>query len=119
MPALIDEIESAMRKVNPFGLINAQYSDYYYEANNMIQLLPTFRGERIDLCMDAFQLYDNGQQIWKELESEISQVLDKRKSIRRTNIIRSELLANAMSPERIVSMMERYGPSAPAETFSS
>jgi len=119
MPALIDEIESAMLKVNPFGFIDPQYSDYYYEANNMIQLLPTFRGDRLELCMESFQLYDNGQPIWKQLESEISQVLDKRKSIRRTKIIRAELLANAMSPERIVSMMERYGPLAPAQTFSS
>ena len=119
MPALIDEIEHAMRKVNPFSYIDPQYSDYYYEANNMINLLPTFRGDRLELCMDAFQLYDNGQPIWKQLESEISQVLDKRKSIRRTNIIRSELLANAMSPERIGYMINQYGPSAPAQTFSS
>ena len=119
MPALIDEIESAMRKVNPFGLTDAQYSDYYYEANNMINLLPTFRGDIIDLCMDAFQLYDNGQPIWKQLEFEISQVLDKRKSIRRTKIIRAELLATVMSPERIGYMINQYGPSAPAETFNS
>jgi len=114
---LIDEIERVMRNVNPFGFSEPQYSDYYYEANNMINLLQTFRGDIIDLCMDAFQLYDNGQPIWKQLESEISQLLNKRKSIRRTKIIRAELLATAMSPERIVSMMERYGSAAPAQTF--
>lgn len=107
-----------MRNVNPFGFIEGQGGDYYYEANNMIKLIPTFRGDRIDLCMDAFQLYDNGSPIWKQLEVEISQLLDQLKSNKRTKIIREELMSLAMSPQRVVSMINRYGPHAPAQTFT-
>jgi hypothetical protein len=117
MMPLVDEIERVMRKVNPFGYIDPQYSDYYYEANNMIKLLPTFKGDRIDLCMDSFQMYDNGSPIWKKLEAEISQLFDQIKSNKRTKIIRPELMALAMSPQRIVSMINQYGPHAPAQTF--
>jgi len=108
-----------MRKVNPFGFIEAQGGDYYYEANNMVRLLPTFRGTILDLCMDSFDIYYDHHPKWTELEIAIGQFLDQRKSIRRTNIIRQELLATVMSPERVFSIKQRYGVSASYEIFVS
>lgn len=118
MMPLVDEIERVMRNVNPFGYTDPQYSDYYYEANNMIKLLPNFKGDKLDLCMDSFQLYYDGSPVWKQLEAEISQLFDQIKSHKRTKIIRPELMALAMSPQRVVSMINRYGPHAPAKTFT-
>ena len=72
MTELVDKIERVMRTVNPFGFTSLGGGDYYYEANNMVRLLPTYKGSILELCMDSFQIYDNGSPIWKQLETAIT-----------------------------------------------
>jgi hypothetical protein len=72
MAKLVDRIERVMRTVNPFGFTESGGGNYYYEANNMIRLLPTHKDSILELCMDSFQIYDNGSPIWKQLETAIT-----------------------------------------------
>jgi len=79
MTTLVDKIERVIRNVNPFGFIEAQGGDYYYEANNMVRLLPTFRGIILDLCMDSFDIYYDHHPKWTELETAITKLLREEK----------------------------------------
>jgi hypothetical protein len=77
MAELVDEIERVMRTVNPFGFTESGGGDYYYEANNMVRLLPTHKGTILELCMDSFDIYYDHHPKWTELESAIAELFSK------------------------------------------
>jgi len=79
MTTLVDKIERVMRKVNPFGFIEAQGGDYYYEANNMVRLLPTYKDSILDLCMDSFDIYYDHHPKWTKLETAITKLFREEK----------------------------------------
>ena len=79
MTTLVDKIERVMRNVNPFGFIEAQGGDYYYEANNMVRLLPTYKDSILDLCMDSFDIYYDHHPKWTELETAITKLFREEK----------------------------------------
>ena len=79
MTTLVDKIERVMRNVNPFGFIEAQGGDYYYEANNMVRLLPTYKDSILDLCMDSFDIYYDHNSKWTELETGITKLFREEK----------------------------------------
>ena len=79
MTTLVDKIERVMRNVNPFGFIEAQGGDYYYEANNMVRLLPTYKDSILDLCMDSFDIYYDHNPKWTELETGITKLFREEK----------------------------------------
>ena len=136
MTKLVDKIERLMWKSSPcmFGTF-----DYYHEARTMVQLLRMWpHGYSIRaLCEETFQIwvyrpgYDYDVNQWETLVAEITWLLEKlmaekrMKKIRNQLLtavtmktIRGELIATAMSPERVGSIVERYGESAPCETFA-
>lgn len=82
MARLVDRIEEVMYSVNPFGFHEGDGGNYYYEANNMIKLLAEFKlGQSIlDLCMDAFQIYNDGNQKWVEIAEKITPLVVEYKS---------------------------------------
>jgi hypothetical protein len=77
MTDLVDKIEHAMRTVNPFGFTTLGGGDYYYEANNMVRLLPTYRYSILELCMDSFDIYYDRHPIWTELENAITKLFQE------------------------------------------
>jgi hypothetical protein len=77
MAKLVDKIERVMRIVNPFSFTESGGGDYYYEANNMVRLLPTYEGSILELCMDSFDIYYDHHPKWTELESAISELFSK------------------------------------------
>jgi hypothetical protein len=77
MAELVDKIENVMRTVNPFGFTSLGGGDYYYEANNMVRLLPTHKGTILELCMDSFDIYYDHHPKWSELESAIAELFSK------------------------------------------
>jgi len=79
MTILVDKIERVMRNVNPFGFIESQGGDYYYEANNMVRLLPTYKDSILDLCMDSFDIYYDHHPKWTELETAITKLFREEK----------------------------------------
>jgi hypothetical protein len=74
MTELVDKIENVMRTVNPFGFTSLGGGDYYYEANNMVSMLPTYKDSILDLCMDSFNIYYDRHPIWTELETAIAKL---------------------------------------------
>lgn len=72
MGRLVDKIERVMRTVNPFGFAKAQEGDYYYEANNMVRLLRTYKRSILEMCMDSFDIYYDHHPKWTELEIAIT-----------------------------------------------
>ena len=74
MTELVDKIERVMRTVNPFGFTESGGGDYYYEANNMVRLLPTYKDSILDLCMDSFNIYYDRHPKWTELETAITKL---------------------------------------------
>jgi hypothetical protein len=79
MTTLVDKIENVMRTVNPFGFTSLGGGDYYYEANNMIRLLPTYKGSILEMCMDSFDIYYDHHPKWTELETAITKLLREEK----------------------------------------
>ena len=77
MTELVDKIENVMRTVNPFGFTSLGGGDYYYEANNMVRLLPIYKGSILELCMDSFDIYYDHHPIWIELETAITKLLSE------------------------------------------
>jgi len=77
MTELVDKIENVMRTVNPFGFTSLGGGDYYYEANNMVSLLPTYRYSILELCMDSFDIYHDRHPIWTELEDAITKLFQE------------------------------------------
>ena len=77
MAELVDKIENVMRTVNPFVFTSLGGGDYYYEANNMVRLLPTYTGTILELCMDSFDIYYDHHPKWTELETAISELFSK------------------------------------------
>jgi hypothetical protein len=77
MAELVDKIENVMRTVNPFGFTSLGGGDYYYEANNMVRLLPTYTGTILELCMDSFDIYYDHHPKWTELETAIAELFSK------------------------------------------
>ena len=74
MTELVDKIENVMRTVNPFRFTSLGGGDYYYEANNMVSLLPTYTDSIIELCMDSFNIYYDRHPKWTELETAITKL---------------------------------------------
>ena len=122
MPKIVDQIEGVMRRNNPLGLDG----DYYYEASLMVTILRLvpFRSSIREVCDESFQIRayrpdcDYDVKRWETLVTEITWLLEKLMAEKRMKKIRSELIATSMSPERMGSMVERYGGSAPCETFA-
>jgi hypothetical protein len=127
-----------MQKTSPFTELYDHY-DYFYEANIMGDYIRTchFRYSIRELCDKTFHIgayepeHHYSVEKWEMLVSEMTLLLENRIAKRRTNVIRKELLtvvrmktmreelvATAMSPERVYSMTERYGASAAYETFA-
>jgi hypothetical protein len=94
MTRLVDKIESVMRGVNPFNYAPHDGGNYYYEANNMIKLLPYFEvgDSMLDLCMDAFQIHNTGYPIWDQIAQNIEPLVLQHKSKLRTHRIQDELM---------------------------
>jgi len=122
MTKLVDQIERLMRKNNPLGLDG----DYYYEAGLMVTILslvPHSTSIR-EICDESFQIRayrphcDYDVKRWETLVTEITWLLEKLAAEKRMKKLRRELVATAMSPERVGSIVERYGTSAPCETFA-
>lgn len=122
MTKIVDKIERVMRKNNPLGLDG----DYYYEAALMVTILslvPHSTSIR-ELCEESFQIrayrpdYDYDVKRWETLVTEITWLLEKLMAEKRMKKLRNELIATAMSPERMGSIVERYGESAACETFA-
>jgi hypothetical protein len=122
MTKLLDKIECVMRKADPLML----NGDYYYEARNMIVLLTTWPHSASirQLCEESFQIrpylpdYDYDVERWETMVTEITWLLEKTVAEKRMKKIQNELLATAMSPERMGSIVERYGTSAAYDTFA-
>ena len=122
MTKIVDRIERVMRKNNPLGL----EGDYYYEATLMVTILRLvpFGSSIREICDESFQIrayrpdYDYDVQRWETLVTEITWLLEKLMAEKRMKKLRNELVATAMSPERMGAMTERYGASAPCETFA-
>jgi hypothetical protein len=137
MTKLVDKIERIMRKADPLRLDGA----YYFDAQNLVQLLRTWPHDDSasirELCEQAFYLYlfDKGYDYdvdrWLAMVAEIRWLIEKLRAEKRMKKIRSqlltsiimkkirgELLATAMAPGRIASMIERHGASSPSETFA-
>lgn len=95
MIRLVDRIERAMYSVNPFGYTMNDGGNYYYEANNMMDLLHIFKlsDSIIDLCMDSFQIYNDGHEQWVQLAEKIEHILRQQICGNRTKYIKSELTA--------------------------
>ena len=122
MTRIVDRIERVMRKNNPLGLDG----DYYYEARLMVTILslvPHSTSIR-EVCDESFQIrayrpdYDYDVQRWDTMVTEITWLLEKLAAEKRMKKLRNELIATAMSPERMGSIVERYGESAPCQTFA-
>ena len=77
MTDIVDKIENVMRTVNPFGFTILGGGDYYYEANNMVRLLPTYRYSILELCMDSFDIYYDRHPKWTELEAAITKLFQE------------------------------------------
>jgi hypothetical protein len=77
MTELVYKIERVMRTVNPFGFSESQGGDYYYEAKNMVRMLPTYKDSILDLCMDSFDIYYDHHPKWTELETAITNLLSE------------------------------------------
>jgi hypothetical protein len=75
MAELINKIERVMHDVNPFGFVESTGGDYYFEAKNMVSLLPGYQGSIQELCMDAFHIYDEHSPVWKKLAAAITELL--------------------------------------------
>jgi hypothetical protein len=122
MSKLVDKIERVMRKNNPLGLDG----DYYYEAILMVTTLRSvpFGYSIRDICDVSFQIrayrpdYDYDVQRWETLVTEVTWLLEKLMAEKRMKKLRNELIAIAMSPERMGAITDRYGASAPCETFA-
>jgi hypothetical protein len=135
MTKFIQEIQHVMQKAASFF----DDRDYFYEAKIMRNLLRTwyFDFSIRELCEQTFQIgaydadYHYSVEGWETMVVEITLLLEKLVAKRRTNtirnelltvvrmkMIREELLATAMSPERVYSITERYGASAAYETFA-
>ena len=77
-----------------------------------------------EVCDESFQIrayrpdYDYDVQRWETLVTEITWLLEKLAAEKRMKKLRNELIATAMSPERMGSIVERYGESAPCQTFA-
>ena len=122
MTKIVHRIERVMRNNNPLGL----EGDYYYEAELMVTILRLvpFGSSIRDICDESFQIrayrpdYDYDVQRWEKLVTEITWLLEKLAAEKRMKKLRNELIATAMSPERMGSIVERYGESAPCQTFA-
>jgi hypothetical protein len=101
MKQLVDKIERAMYSVNPFGY--REYGNYYYEANNLIKLLPYFKvGDSVlDLCMDSFQIYNDGSNTWVQIAEKLEHIVRQYLSSVRSNLIKEELMMNVFHPHRV------------------
>jgi hypothetical protein len=122
MTKIVDQIERVMRKSNPLGLDG----DYYYEAGLMVTIIRLMHHTTSirDLCEESFQIRayrpdcDYDVERWETMVTEITWLLEKTMAEKRIKKLRGELIATAMSPERIGYIVQRYGPSAPCETFA-
>ena len=122
MTKIVHRIERVMRKNNPLGLDG----DYYYEASLMVTILSLvpFGSSIQEICEESFQIRayrpdcDYDVKRWEKLVTEITWLMGKLMAEKRMKKLRSELVATAMSPERVGSIVERYGESAPCETFA-
>lgn len=122
MIKLINKIEHVMRKADPF-----RGGNYYLEARIMVGLLHTwsdFNSDGIrDLCEETFGIhcyeptYEYDSNRWETLVTQIRWLLEKQRIIENINENDYKLLATAMSPERINSITEPFGPSAANETI--
>jgi hypothetical protein len=79
MAELIHKIERVMHDINPFGFVESRGGDYYFEAKNMITLLPGWQGSVQELCMDSFHIYDDRSPVWKKLAGAITELLEELK----------------------------------------
>lgn len=107
MICLIHRIEKVMREINPYKNPD---EDYYYEANNMMRLLPYFtigKDNVLDLCMDAFQIYDNGDRKWVNIASKIHVVLHQQVCANRTKRFKEELMMKVFHPDRVERWLEQ------------
>lgn len=122
MTTLVDKIERVMWKTNILGLQGD--ADYYYEARIMVALLATWKSSIRQLCEESFQIRayrpdcDYDVKRWETLVTEITWLLEKLMAEKRMKKLRHELIATAMSPERMGSIVQRYGASAPYQTFT-
>lgn len=107
MTCLIHRIEKVMREANPFKNAN---EDYYYEANNMMRLLPYFtigKDSVLDLCMDAFQIYNNGDPKWVEIAGNMYVVLYQHAYAKRVKKFKEELMMKVWHPDRVEKWLEQ------------
>jgi hypothetical protein len=122
MTKLVDKIERVMRKTNPLSLDG----DYYYEAGLMVTILRLvpFGSSIRELCEESFQIRayrpddDYDVKRWEALVTDITWLLEKLMAEKRMNAMREELMASAMSPERVGAMAARYGAYAACATFA-
>ena len=72
---LVDQIERVFHDVNPFGYTDKD--NYYFEANNLMKLLPYMNKNDtvLDVCMDAFHIYYDGNPKWNTIANKIAQLL--------------------------------------------
>ena len=72
---LVDQVEEVFYHVNPFGYTDEH--NYYFEANNLIKMLPYMKKDDtvLDMCMDAFHIHYDGNPMWDRIANEIAQLL--------------------------------------------